>query len=335
MHVCVHTHGCTRPCGSELDLCTHGTLWHINVHARSTVPHVCACLAHVCARVVPHGPRVYMHGAPWHTCAPLHQHQGCCQKLLAPEKCHLWLTARLIPPHVAKFPSFTPHQASHSSVPCLAGAASPAAPCSSPSTRLQHPSWCRSIPGSAGAPAVSPWQPFGNRAWLLTSRPAGRCEREAVHKHAHARTNACTQTQCTHSDACTRAHRAEMHARMHTVQKCMHACTPCRNACTHTSARALTLLTHTHTCTHAHAAALSAQPGTSHQTGALQGWIKAASRQPPRLSLAPALQKRAVTSLRTRLDPARPCAVSPAGARSKVPTAAPCPEFPPAPQEGN
>lgn len=236
MHVCVHTHGCTRPCGSELDLCTHGTLWHINVHARSTVPHVCACLAHVCARVVPHGPRVYMHGAPWHTCAPLHQHQGCCQKLLAPEKCHLWLTAHLIPPHVAKFPSFTPHQASHSSVPCLAGAASPAAPCSSPSTRLQHPSWCRSIPGSAGAPAVSPWQPFGNRAWPLTSRPAGRCEREAVHKHAHARTNACTQTQCTHSDACTRAHRAEMHARMHTVQKCMHTheCTCPHAAHTHT-----------------------------------------------------------------------------------------------------
>lgn len=222
MHLCVHAHGCTCPYGSELDLCTHGTLWHINVHAWSTVPHVCACLAHVCARVVPHGPRLCMHGAPWHPCAPLHQHQGCCQKLLAPEQCHLWLAALLTPPHVAKFPSFTPHQAPHSSVPCLAGAASPAAPCSGPSTRLQHPSWCRSIPGSAGAPAVSPWQPFGNRAWLLTSWPAGRCEREGVHKHAHARTNACTQTQCTHGDACTRAHpcrdvcrrahRAEMHA---------------------------------------------------------------------------------------------------------------------------
>lgn len=107
MHLCVHAHGCTRPYGSELDLCTHGTLWHINVHARSTVPHVRACLAHVCARVVPHGPRLCMHGAPWHPCAPLHQHQGCCQKLLAPEQCHLWLAALLIPPH-GQIPLFHP-----------------------------------------------------------------------------------------------------------------------------------------------------------------------------------------------------------------------------------
>lgn len=57
----------------------------------------------------------------------------------------------------------------------------------------------------------------------------------------------------THTHAQTHAHKRSAHtathARVHTVQKCMHACTPCRNACTHTSARALMLLTHTHTRT--------------------------------------------------------------------------------------
>ena len=184
MYVCVH-----RDVHVHMDLswiCAHKEPSGTCMCTHRALPYVCARKAHVCAPVVPHGPRKYMHGALWHACAPLHQHQGCCQKLLAPEECHLWLAALLIPPHTAKFPSFAPHQAPHSSVPCLAGAAGPAAPCSSPSTRLQHPSWCRSIPGGAGAPAVSPWQPFGNRARLLTYRPAGRCEREGVHKHAHA-----------------------------------------------------------------------------------------------------------------------------------------------------
>lgn len=87
---------------------------------------------------------------------------------------------------------------------------------------------------------------------------------------------------------------------------------------------------HAHTHTHSLFPSVSAQLGTTQSDSSLQDWIKAAF---PAAPAAPALQKCAATSLRTRLGPSHLWATSAAGTRSKVQLSAPCPAYCPAGSE--
>lgn len=101
-----------------------GVLWHTRVQKWCTLAHVC------------------MHSTFWHTCvharclmeyAFVRLHAWCAQAHMC--VCHLQLSASLTPQHTSECTSFTSHRSSA----CLVGAASPTAPCSGPSTRLQRP----------------------------------------------------------------------------------------------------------------------------------------------------------------------------------------------------
>lgn len=172
-HMCVHAccivaRVCECTESPSTCVCMRGVPWYIYVHSRHPLAHVCACMVHC-------GTCVCRHGTPWHTCV-----HAMCPVGTQAHVCTPMSVRGLLPAPVSAGTMSPPgHRVSHHTPQVRAHVFPLAASTlqqrlltqrepSAPQPLLWAPGHGQaacSICDGTGAPAVSPWQPCGNRGW--------------------------------------------------------------------------------------------------------------------------------------------------------------------------